>query len=414
MTLPLIKSEEFVGGYMGTVRRVLDCKSKRGVMDKLHQRFEAVDRKMAVIDVVAQTCERPMSEIVAMHTLTPLSRAFALDNINVPYGEDLNKDRLRNHAGKFSATYPQCCPACIEEDLDLFGISYWRRHHLVRGIGHCVKHSDVELISIRTAKAFSQEPAHYFGGRSIIKTHSQRSESIVSNEFVRRYAGICEGLLNTKSPIGKAGAAAAMRAQADRLGFKLSTSVNSQTLHNLIQSSAPKKWLLDHFPKFLVQRRSSDLEKNCLPSPTHVASETFVLASAALYASPEDALKDFAKFAGKDAGALGARRRVKSWSSPEVLRIYVEAGFNASAVAAHFGTADRATCRAMAEQGYPSIQKVINNKAGQALMRFLTGSELEDAIAHAGERRNEFAKLLRSAAAPLAALFKQIEMRKSQ
>ncbi|MGI0013822.1 MAG: TniQ family protein, partial [Nitrososphaera sp.] len=269
-----------MSGYVGTVRRILNRKSKRAVMEQLHRRFEVVDKKMAVIDLVAQTCERSISEIVAMHTLTPLSRAFALDNINVPYGEDLNKDRLRNHAGKFSASYPQCCPACIEEDLDSLGVSYWRRHHLIRGIRHCLKHPEVELISIRTAKAFAQEPAHHVEVRSIIKAHSLCSESIVGNEFVRRYAGICEGLLNTKSPIGKAGAAAAMRAQANRLGLKLSTSVSSHTLHNLIQSSAPEKWLLDHFPKFLVQRRSSDLEQNCLPSPKHVAAETFVLASA--------------------------------------------------------------------------------------------------------------------------------------
>lgn len=412
MTFSLIQPEEFVGGYLGTMRRVLNRKSKRAVIQQLRREFEVVDDEMTVIDLVAQLCERSIGDIVAMHTLTPLSRAFALDNINVSYGDDLNRDRLRGHCGKFSAPFPQCCPACIQKDLDS-GISFWRRHHLIRGIGHCLEHPHVELISIKTANPFTEEPAHHLKLSSTTNTDSQSPENIAGNEFVRRYAGICEGLLNTKSPIGKAGAAAAMRAQASRLGLNLSTSVNSRVLHDLIQSNAPKKWLIDHFPKFLVQRRSSDLEQNCFPSPKHVSAETFVLASAALYASPEDAMKDFANFAGKDASSLGSRRRI-TYTSPDVLRIYAAAGFNASAVAAHFGAADRATCRAMAERGYPSIHEAIESKAGKALMSFLTGSTLEDALSQAGEERDEFEKLLLGAAAPLATLFKQIKAGKSQ
>ena len=225
MTLPLIQPEEFVGGYVGTMQRILNRKSKRAVIKQLRKGFDVVDDKLAVIDLVANLSERSISEIVAMHTLTPLSRAFALDNINMPYGEDLNKERLRGHAGKFSASFPQCCRACVEKDLDS-GISYWRRHHLIRGVGHCLEHPYVELVSIKTAKPFTQEPAHHLKISSITEANFQSDENIVGNEFVRRYAGICEGLLNTKSPIGKAGAAAAMRAQASRLGLNLSTSVN--------------------------------------------------------------------------------------------------------------------------------------------------------------------------------------------
>lgn len=407
MPFPLIRPDEFLSGYIGTLRQFVNSSSKSTAILQLHKRFGSTgDKRRATTDLVAQVCERSLGEIVTMHTLTPLSRAFAVQNCDLPYGDDLNQDRLRTIAGRYSAFYPQCCPACIAEDMDSLGVSYWRRHHLIRGIDYCTKHPNLELIPITAPDSFSKEPAHYLETHRPGKMITHRSENVMDNEFIRRYVRICEGLLHTKSPIGKIRAAEAMRLQANKLELGLSSSIHATKLPELIQSLAPKNWLVHHFPKAAGHSRTSGFEKNCMPNQRHVAAETIVLAATALYSSANEALKDFAKSAGKDADPNGQRSRLKAWTSPDVLRVYVDADFNTSAVAAHFGTTKRGTARAMAALGYPSIHKSIRTKAGEALIMFLTGVPLEKAVSHAAEKRDEFEKMLLAVAAPMSSLFK--------
>jgi hypothetical protein len=44
------------------------------------------------------------------------------------------------HPSQLIKTAKSACINCVQEDLDQYGIAYWRTHHQIPGIAHCIRH----------------------------------------------------------------------------------------------------------------------------------------------------------------------------------------------------------------------------------------------------------------------------------
>ena len=409
MTLPTLFPEEFVSGYVGTVRQMFNLKSNKTTIRELHRRFEPDGgRSKLVIELVAEASCKSLEEVVQLHTLAPLSRAFAIENADCSHGSEQNKTRLRIHGNRLSTAYPQYCPSCAAEDREFWGLSYWRRYHQIHGIGYCLKHQHTTLIEVRNERAFENSPIYYLERKKYDEQGEPTKDQSRTHEFVRRYADICAGLLEISQPIGRSAVNAAICSRAHSLGLRISSSAQSTVFHDLIQTHAPKDWLQRYFPKFSGKQQSANLEQCCISAGKIISSDQLILLCAALYSSASDALVDLNHC--HDSGFRQSVRRVKAidpsfWKSPQVLKVYVETGFNTCAVAKYFKLTDRATRSSMEKRGYPGIFHALKTKAGEALKMFLTGASFNAAVRHADDELEEFGRLLLLAATPLAKLF---------
>ncbi|MGI0036022.1 MAG: TniQ family protein [Nitrososphaera sp.] len=212
MTLPILYSEEFVAGYVGNLRQFLSLRSNAATIIELHHRSGPDgSKKRSVINLLAAASGKSAEDVVAQHTLAPLSRAFAIDDVDCKHGADRNQTRLRVHGARFSSAYPQYCPLCAVEDKDFWGLSYWRRYHLICGIDHCLKHQETALISVSTQRPFTYSPDYHYSKLQSVGQDNGSPGKFFVDPFVRRYAEICAGLLETKLPIGRLSMAAAVR-----------------------------------------------------------------------------------------------------------------------------------------------------------------------------------------------------------
>ncbi len=59
--------------------------------------------------------------------------------------------------GKTPVPTARYCQNCTNEDLDLYGLSYWHRIHHLPGVDHCIKH-EVSLINANSHHGYTCQP----------------------------------------------------------------------------------------------------------------------------------------------------------------------------------------------------------------------------------------------------------------
>jgi hypothetical protein len=153
MIIPALLPDELAWGYLCRVGRVNTLKSLPSIYEMISDAGSLKARSEeshSMVHVLAALAGASPDSIITGHTLLPFARAVRFAGACVPHQR--SDDRL----GRAALTFPfahtaklQLCPACVIEDIDFHGVSYWRRAHQLKGVVFCIKHA-CGLKSVKT------------------------------------------------------------------------------------------------------------------------------------------------------------------------------------------------------------------------------------------------------------------------
>lgn len=144
-------------------------------------------------ECIAALTGQPAIQFVRRHTLIPFY--FAIQpNEGGPWEEiAAERSRLLLRCRTRPKRWWMFCPQCASEDLQFWGVSYWRRSHQLPGCVWCSKH-EVGLQSAADPNAVKRLP------HTIADFHQPNPDVVsdaLSNATIRRYADLCSAFLES-------------------------------------------------------------------------------------------------------------------------------------------------------------------------------------------------------------------------
>ena len=178
----------------------------------------------------------------------------------------------------------QFCPRCAEEDLDIYGVSLWRRAHLLPGVDHCSKHS-VSLVIAEQMRTISRQPAYAEVDQAAIP--EDKSEDYFSSPFVHRFSVLSNLAMQTRVPLSPRVITWVLVSKSNEvLGNERSV------LTEFAFENAPFFWLAKHF-RLIFKRANaatySALDDVLRSSQTACSVKFYLLAMSLLWEDPHEA-----------------------------------------------------------------------------------------------------------------------------
>lgn len=245
---------EIAGGYSGRIARTHGFGSAdlmlRHVRDVL--RVNSSTRSLQMVELLAHASGTSLELFVRSHTLLPLQRIVRDSSSDHPFG-DPRYPTLLSRSMQLLRGRVYYCPTCISEDLEIEGVSYWRREHQVGGAWRCERHPQ-ELLSHAAQAAIAQAPSSL----PFRCTNAQAREPerpCVANRLIR----ICHSLLNRGRPLRMETAIPAIRNRAKSLGVRTLNSETGTVLSDLVMDTFDVAWLLEVCPQLASKRAGKQI-----------------------------------------------------------------------------------------------------------------------------------------------------------
>lgn len=246
------------------------------------------------------------SLLLRLHSHLGYARFVSKEFQSVPI--DQHPDRhTKPRASSLTLPIPAAryCSCCVGEDLDFWGISYWRRVHQLPGIDLCSKHGRVLTVVNR------QELCHPPGQRDGADKNSLSTldtDYVQENAVIQRFVALSDMALQNTVPVQPSTIAMALSRQARHQGIGVTEAGKGLRLSQLAHSQLPTPWIAKHFPALHAKQdgvHASSLDD--VFRSKHVSHKTasYLLAMALLWDSPEQAMRECTS-AG---GALTTGRR---------------------------------------------------------------------------------------------------------
>jgi hypothetical protein len=399
---PLLLPEEFLLGYLGVVSKFRCDTTQNATLEFLVQNFGDISssrmpRALLIKDVAGISID----QLIAQHSLLPFFRAFASSKSETESVEgQLTSGQLAKHGTRISSTAPQYCPKCVAEDIEFWGRSYWRRNHQILGFDVCPKHHSTKLMRSADCAGFREEPSYHLARANI------DSSNVEPSSFQRQYLEICSALIDFKQPIGRHALVQAAKKRCQELGLRRSNIGHRTSLTDFVLSRAPSNWLRKHFPAVAAVDRQQRHNLTLSGKNTEASVEMSALFYSALFDSADQALLELQAACRpttqENVQNKSSSTQTSDWEMSTAIRVYSQSGGNTAAVAREFGLNARTLRDVMIDHGLPPIFKALKTPAGRALKAYLEGSTSIESLKIAGNQKQEFEKLLRLAAAPLA------------
>lgn len=191
------------------------------------------------------------------------------------------------------------CPSCVSEDVGFHGIAYWRRAHQLPGLSACTKHGTV-LFEVAGHWLLHKSPGQC--AEAVPALQDAVVDVCARNQFVQRFVALSDMALQLTTPIAAAAIANVLSARKRALD-----GGGRGSLATMVREAVPESWLAKHFPA-LIGRDNSDRVASIddVLRSRHVAHATksYLLAMAALWQSPEDAMRACMAGAQEKAGGF--------------------------------------------------------------------------------------------------------------
>lgn len=216
MHAPNLMPDEDARAYWGRVLRVnavpptpcAEAKFTSAIRNRLAS-DDSVKPEMA--EVFSSVACVSVPTLVHAHTLIPFSGAV-LPIVNGDWCDNSHTStELRRVATRPNVGNRALCPACIAEDLDFWGFSYWRRSHQLPGLVWCAKHG---CALFRSQESATWQAMPHEALPSALAESDVVVENALSHPVLRRYAEVCSELLNLQRPHSTLQAVRAMTRRA--------------------------------------------------------------------------------------------------------------------------------------------------------------------------------------------------------
>lgn len=122
--------DELGHGYFGRLMRINYSRDPNVFYQRIAAWADLADknrREVSKIKLLACASGLSLPQFVSRHTTLPLRRAITSYFPNELHGDEAKQGVLWTSALRITRPDIYFCPDCIEEDLDFYGYSYWRR-----------------------------------------------------------------------------------------------------------------------------------------------------------------------------------------------------------------------------------------------------------------------------------------------
>lgn len=228
-----------------------------------------------------------MADYARQHSMLGVLRVAARPADRALHGA-IEGTYFSNHFGmRTPKTYGYLCTKCIEEDLNHWKFSWYRRAHQLQGVDWCSSHR-VPLFRISSPHPWSRLPHHWVETDELVPVRVENPE-LPSDSFESRLMEISCALLQRPRPFDAGLLTNLLATRAREMGLLSIASKINPTLSSLVRRIAPAQWIERYWPGLLEQELgSSSITLNTtLSTPTQPSTGfAYITAFVTLWDSP--------------------------------------------------------------------------------------------------------------------------------
>lgn len=351
------------------------------------------------------------------HSLMPFFRMVARGDQPTRHGDPSETSLTRRLGTATPGKFVRICPQCVDDDLNHWHFSWYRRTHQLPGIDWCPVHRSA-LVAVDHPNPWNCPPHHWVDQEKIRQLQSS-PEGIAESGFLGRVGEIACELLErpVPLPVGRVGAALTERVQ--QMGLRTCLNGAKPVLSDVVREIAPASWLNLHWVGLAEKRRGEKyLGLDQVVSRTRPATGlAYVTALAAMFDSASEALNYFTSATQKNGskpnpGPTHSKIRPLGFWEGELWPVYERFEGNISDIARHLQMDRTYLAAKLQRYSLPSLKDCDRDPRWLALLGFQTGTSLSTACKQEGVDVESVEVLLRRTSPRVIELARTITQRR--
>lgn len=409
--------EELASGHEGRMALFMGARDHREFDQWLKQKLSRNAPKQIGASRVAQlaaACEMPTTDYARQHSLLGVLRAVArthnLGTHGAPEGEAFT--RRMGMVNQKNAAY--LCPNCVEENLNHWKFSWFRRTHHLLGVDWCPSHK-TPLLRVLAKDPWSKLPQDWVQSGNV-EPEPVCDGRLELTPFEERISDISCTLLRNSGPIEIDNVRDVLVARANDFKLRTCATGTRPLVSDMVWKLAPRSWLERHWPE--MKRKSDGMFVNAIDkgvSQRNVAITGFgyVTIFASLWDTSEEATQLLSQLLHADLSQpprerVICKKRGEAFWQGEFFSVYLENEGRIKAMTEQLGV-DISTIRSrMSQIGLPALTDVGRSANWKAYLRFEAGEGLSDACAAECAELSEVELLIRQSCARVARAAKAV------
>lgn len=333
---------------------------------------------------LAKACGMTPEQYASSHSLMPFFRMVARGAQPATHGQ-LGQETLTRRLGTAtSGKVARICPQCVNDDLNHWHFTWYRRMHQLPGIDWCSVHR-CQLVTVDNPNPWTVPP-HQWIDQKQIRPLQVAPQVIEEDGFLGRLVEISCELLQRPHPLPVGRVGGALTEQLQQMGFRVCLHGAKPLLSDLVREKAPETWLRRHWPG-LEKKQKGEVHHGLDRIVNRTAPATglaYVTALAAMFESASEALNFFSSATPKNArkpnpGSSGSEVRPSSFWEGELWEIYENYEGNIMEIARHLKMERTYLALKLQKYGKPSLKDCHKDPRWLALLRFQAGASLNTA-----------------------------------
>ena len=349
----------------------------------------------ALLEALFAALGMSVRELVCSHSLIPVQKCVVNYDFENEAPPDFGDKRYLQFAARGSRVMG-LCRDCVAEDLDYWGISYWRRSHRLTGVTWCLKHlRPLSYVTDGAALDLNPDMAVAYAAD---RTYSD-VRMVLESPVMQRYASIMASLLESaRAPVHYGCAGKVIRDRAALKGLRVIPPKNARYLSDEARERLPASWLAEHFPASTGKQGNEfspwiDYTGHARTKPAGAAA--FALALALLWDDPDEAVSIFL---GAQPDKIKPKMRfgpIARSSERSLREMWLDHKGSHASLAEALGVSRKHVGEEFNKLGLPSLGDECYARALRAIDQFFHGQSLEVASKSTGVGRYKTEALLR-------------------
>ncbi|MFN3731970.1 TniQ family protein [Comamonas testosteroni] len=293
LLVPNVFSDELDRGYLGRVIRV-------NGYDKPEQLSQAINDCYQIdyssgrrywFEMLCKITGMTGEKFAVGHTSLPLKRGITSNDPGIPHGSFENPNLCLVNTVSKSYVAGFFCEECVRSDVEIIGVSYWRREHQIPGQFWCQQHLCALKMSIEQDVMLKLP-------QELIDVTPSLPEDIVNeamnNCYVRRYLKLARLLYVRTVGIDVAKIVPALNERAKKLGYQTYPGpARLKLISDEVNKVFPKSWLEKVFP--LLTKKSIDIYSSQIDGVLYMRKSSstvtaYLLVLSVLFGDAEEAV----------------------------------------------------------------------------------------------------------------------------
>lgn len=302
-----LQPDELLSGYLGRVAWT-NCSdtAERPLRRQLAHR--GVDTEgLHPVEMVAISHAIDVERLICGHTYWALLNCVGWGSLAQQIDQGLRGSKWRSLSRR-SRRGAWLCKACVEEDLEFWGFSYWRRRHQIPGLYHCDKHTE-PLGVVHEKRALSRPPHHWLDAITIA---DEEEFGYRESPQIARFLEVFDAVGNHLGAIDRKSLCIALRQLAGGSERHFERTAVDRRLTSLARSHLPDRWMAQALNIFAEESRSKVI--SCLSISGGIAGQSIspvalVLATCLLITDTQKAALFLREHMAIEPEALASRQR---------------------------------------------------------------------------------------------------------